>query len=510
MNYNHHKQAALAAGMLASVALAGTANAQTSDRLLNALIKKGVLTESEAKDVQAETKMDDGYAPASTGFLIVNSAVKNLELFGDVRLRYEYRTAETASSTSNGSTLAKDRWRYALRFGLKGEAYDNFYYGLRLETSANPRSTWVTFGGEKISSSNNGTTAASAGPFGKNDDTIGVGLAYVGWKPVKTEDFVTDITLGKMVNPLYTTAMTWDPDLTPEGAAERFTYKSAGGNTGKNAGDLELSANFGQFVYQAVTPTGTGKLPADSFLLAWQLGAKYNFDKDISAKIGPSLYNYTSHGAASGFNSTFIGQGSTSGQNSVNSTTGFFSYNQTGINDLLVLDIPAQVDFKIGKYNARVFGDFALNLNGNARATDAYNASLGLAGIQPITGGAQTDQDKAYQVGFAITNGKGDLVPGKNLAKNTWEFRTYWQHIEQYALDVNLIDSDFFEGRANLEGIYAAVAYCPANNVITTVRYGYADRIDKKLGTGGSNLDLPTINPAARYQLIQLDLTLKF
>ncbi len=497
MNYHHHKQAALAAGMLASVALAGTATAQTTDPLLNALIKKGVLTEKEAKEVQTEVK-DASESPSAPKYLLVNSALKNVELFGDVRTRYEYRSAATSASTSSGDTLARERFRYAFRLGIKGEAFDNFYYGLRLETSANPRSTWVTFGGEKISAANTATSAASAGPFGKNDDTIAVGLAYAGWRPT---DWL-DITLGKMANPLYTTCMVWDPDLTPEGAAEHLKFTQ---------GDFELFGNFGQFVYQDVdadNPIGGSANPSDAFLLAWQLGAKYNVNKDISAKFATTLYNYTGHGQNSGFNSVFVGQGSTGGLNFTSTSAPNFAANQTAINDLLILDIPAQIDFKIGKYPARVFGDFAINLDGGDRARQAYLHENDTAGVQPIKGGAQTDQTKAYQVGFAI--GNVDLVNGQHPKKGSWEVRTYWQHIEQYALDVNLIDSDFMEGRGNLEGVYAAVAYSLANNAITTVRYGYADRIDKNLGTGGSNLDLPTINPATKYQILQLDFTLKF
>ena len=68
----------------------------------------------------------------------------------------------------------------------------------------------------------------------------------------------------------------------------------------------------------------------------------------------------------------------------------------------------------------------------------------------------------------------------------------------------------FFEGRGNLEGIYAAVAYSLSDNVIGTIRYGYANRINGKLGTGGNNQDIPQINPVDKYSILQLDLTLRF
>jgi hypothetical protein len=88
--------------------------------------------------------------------------------------------------------------------------------------------------------------------------------------------------------------------------------------------------------------------------------------------------------------------------------------------------------------------------------------------------------------------------------------RAYWQHVEQYALDPNLLDSDFFEGRGNLQGVFTAIAYGLSDNVIATAHYGYATRINDKLGTGGSNLDIPQINPIHRYSLFQLDLTFRF
>jgi len=102
------------------------------------------------------------------------------------------------------------------------------------------------------------------------------------------------------------------------------------------------------------------------------------------------------------------------------------------------------------------------------------------------------------------------LVYGSTSKKNTWEARFYWQHVEQYALDVNLIDSDFFEGRANLQGFYSAIAYSFTDAIIGTVRFGYASQIQNNLGTGGNNLDIPGINPIKNYHVVQLDLTWRF
>ena len=171
---------------------------------------------------------------------------------------------------------------------------------------------------------------------------------------------------------------------------------------------------------------------------------------------------------------------------------------------MLVLETPAEFNFKLGEHKARVFGDFAYNFSGDSRAEAAVGATAP-DGNLPF---AITGQNKAYQVGVGY--GNLGLVYGQTSKKNTWEARVYWQHVEQYAADVNLLDSDFFEGRANLQGVYAAFAYSITDAIIGTVRYGYAQSINSRLGTGGNNPDLPILNPINNYNLVQLDLTWRF
>ncbi len=179
---------------------------------------------------------------------------------------------------------------------------------------------------------------------------------------------------------------------------------------------------------------------------------------------------------------------------------------------------------KVDDLNVRFFGDYAYNLRGSARAQAAYNASnsgyfspTGPGGglLQPISS-PQTHDLHAYQFGVGVGSRDLDygpeqgLVYGTSSIKHDWELRTYWQHVEQYALDPNLMDSDFFEGRGNLEGIYVALSYAISDNVLATVRYGNASRINHNLGTGGSNQDIPQMNPINHYQIFQADATVRF
>jgi len=130
-------------GLLAAAAVTQTAHAQSSDPLLDLMIKKGIVTQDEAQKVQAE--LDAGktnsMAFASSKWKI-NSGIKDIELYGDFRVRFEDR----AVNVPGNARLELQRYRYAVRLGLRGNLQDDFYYGLRVETAANPRSPWATFG----------------------------------------------------------------------------------------------------------------------------------------------------------------------------------------------------------------------------------------------------------------------------------------------------------------------------------------------------------------------------
>jgi hypothetical protein len=521
----------------------------TTDPLLDLFIKKGFVTQQEAEQVQAEAEFNrtnqfaNVTAPSSQWQ--ITKGVQKVELFGDVRLRYEDRYA----ADPFGNSIDLQRWRYSVRVGLRGEAFDDFYYGLRLETGVNPRSPWVTLGTSTSS-------GAYQGPFGKSTDGINVGQAYIGWRPW---DWV-DVTVGKMPNPLYTTPMVWSLNLNPEGAAEHFKY---------TVGQADFFSTLGQFLYADFNPNSAspglginnniGQNTDNIFMFAWQGGFDLHVTTNTHAKIAATLYNYvglqpssSGTGAGSGsslspyFGDPYIGEGSSylggglnnglppnpnigssgynPGQqfNSVPASLGgssslSYPLNQVGLNDLLILEVPFEFDFKIRQWDAQAFGDAAYNLEGEQRAEAAASAYQNVLQAQnnpsslPHSFPAQTHDVKAYQIGLDLASqgGRG-LVYGTTSKKNAWEVRTYWQHIEQYSLDPNLIDTDFFEGQENLQGIYAALAYSFTDNFIGTFRFGHANRINDLLGTGGSGQDIPQINPIENYSIYQVDLTLRF
>ena len=490
--------------------------ADTTDPVIGLLLQKGVITEDEAAKAEAQiaSERTNEAAPQLDSKWKISSGIKSVELYGDIRLRFEDRDARNSS----GDILLQ-RYRYSLRFGLRGEAADDFYYGFRLDTSSNPRSSMVTFG-----TSANGSIPYS-GPYGKSNNGIDVGLVYLGWKP----ESWFDITAGKMPNPLFTSSMVWSPTITPEGFAEKLKY---------TVGEADFFGTFGQFLYQDVNPVQTspgffsnlGDYSGSSvpFQLAWQGGVDYHLTKKVDLKVAPVIYDYVGNPAdtaatattpyAPGFGGTFVGQGAATGGSSgfpLGPYNGYYA-NQTGINDLQVLEIPVELNYKMDKFDVRAFGDYAQNLSGGSRADAAYTHSHSPIYIQnntPIAtiGSPQTKDNVAYQAGVAIGSpGALGLVNGTASKRHAWELRSYWQHIEQYSLDPNLIDLDFFSGQENLQGIYAAAAYGFSDNIIGAFRYGYATRINNQLGTGGTGTDIPQMNPINQYSIFQVDMTLKF
>ncbi len=456
-------KASFAVGAMLLTAGVGQLFAQGDDSraLIDMLVKKGLLTNQEAADVAVKIRED---VAKDSGYRIkVGSWVKELQLFGDARLRYEYREGQTGFAPgsaggpvagSQGDTLSRERYRYRLRFGALAKFTDDFSAGLRLETSTNNRSTNVTFGDD-------------AGPFGKASDGINIGQIYLNWAPA---DWVT-LTGGKMPNPLMTTSMVWDPDLNPEGAAEKFKYAVND--------HVEVFATLGQFLYDNVNPSNplgnTSPNRSDPFMFANQVGATYKFSKDVSLTLAPVAYVYT--GSGQHFATVAV----------PNFTGSDVAGSSTALDKLLVVEIPLEFKWRMLNQPWKIFGDFAVNANGKDRAH--------------LAGDYVNDNNVyAYQVGAGV---------GSAAKKGGWEAKAFWQHTDLYALDPNLVDSDIFDSRLNMEGFVLSATYAFTDFLSGSITYARADRANKNLYTVTAG-DVSGVNPLNDYQLLQLDLNWKF
>jgi hypothetical protein len=462
------------------------ARAQDAGALLDLLVRKKIITDQEAEEVRGELVKES--ASTAAGKWKLSTPINEIELYGDGRLRYEYRGGRTADDnpTHPNDWYERKRQRYRLRLGLRVTLADDWLFGIRIETNSNPRSANITFGAD----------SGVNGPFSKDDDSVRVGQVYMSYKGFP------DVTLtgGKMPNPFINTSMVWDDDINPEGLAEQwkhtFTFNIGGGggaeavqSYGKEGKavvatqaaepfkmKLDLFANFAQFVYDDTNPENPiGPQPSnvpttDAYMLGWQVGARLTFPHDIYVQLAPTIYNYT--GTGQHFHTHFVGDTP--------------SDNQTGVNSLLVFDMPGEIGWKVGELPMRVFGDFAVNFDGDDRADAAGHPGKG-------------DQRYAYLIGLGI---------GQLKAKHDWELRAWWQHTDQYSLDPNLVDSDIYDSRVNLEGVAVKIGYMLADAVSVNLTWAYAWRVDDDLGTGGIG-DL-SINPVDQYQIFQTDLNVKF
>jgi len=441
-------------------------------------VKAAQDTEKEEKAKQA-TKVD------------INPGIRSIQLYGDVRVRYESRSADSTfpiAEAGGADSEQLDRWRYAVRIGIRGDLTDDWFYGLRVETSTNPRSPWNTFG------NTNSNTGGGTSPYGKAG--INVGQAYLGWKPAS---WVT-LQAGKMPNPMYSTPMVWDPDINPEGIAEKFNFQLND--------QWSLFGNFGQFVYSQFSPTENNSdlsfSSYEGYQYAWQGGVNYKFGDRKSVKIALSYYNYSGFGppdfpggANNNPNSSgFSGPFARGAQNTQPTNAAGLAF-ADGLNNLRYWDVPWEINFPISDLDARIFGDYAYNTQASDRAARGSYASAG-------------SQSQAYQIGFQIGTNLGLVLNQAAAKKHTWEARAYWQSIALNSLDPNLTDSDFFEGRTNLQGLFFGFAWCPTDAIITTIRAGEAHRVNGSAPTPGSNPDIPAVQPISTFKIMQFDLTWKF
>ena len=297
MTHSFHKWLAIA-GIL-SLGAASLA-AQENAALIDMLVKKGIITDKEAEQLQADLAKDTADA-ASAEKLKLYTGLTELRISGDVRIRYEYRQGESLTDDN----VERSRFRYRLRPMITGKLGDDWVFGFRLENGSGSRSSNVTM-------------ADDGGPWNKTSDAVYVGQVYIGYIPNPNMSFYA----GRMPNPFVSTSMIWDPDINPEGLAEKFKMTS---------NNITYFANVGQFLYDSGNPQNSAAPTPnrkDLYLLGWQGGATVMLNKTDSIQVAPTIYQYVNNSMAS---KDFAGN--------------FSPANVSGINNLLVLDMPMEYDF---------------------------------------------------------------------------------------------------------------------------------------------------------------------
>ena len=484
----------------------GAARAQTDSALVDALVKKGVLSDQEAKEIRASEAKAYSATPASK--LALSDHVSQLKLYGDARFRYEYidETAQNSAASSApghlGPHLITNRSRYRVRLGADYTFNENFKAGFELETNSAADSSNQTFGSQ----------------FGKA--SINVGLVYLQWKPA---DWIT-LTGGKQRNPLYTTDLVWDPDVNPEGGSEVLTFNPTD--------NLSVGLIAGQFDYAENANFNLNPTPSSSvWMFVEQIPVQFNFNKDTFVKVVPTFTSYMGGGINIGndYISSSSGAAATGGGSAVTFASNYAT------NDLNIIGAPGEVDWKIGKVPMRFYWDVAMNLDGHDRVQDVY---LGNGQTLPNAGGITAAQVTATQdANRDLTDNvawMAGVQAGLNKKKGDWMVKADFRQIGLGSVDPNINDSDWGESFLNTQGIRIASSYNFTDFLLGTITYydvwAYKDNLMNgspgqnpatvPLGgnggtVGGSTAGTSTTGTAAltgihASQHIQVDLQWKF
>jgi len=422
--------------------------AQSDGALLDALVKKGVLSDQEAEDIRASAAAD--YAKTPAGKLGISDSVQKLTLYGDVRLRFEYADEKAQSNlpTPAGAGVGAsdnitERNRYRIRIGADYVFTDNFKAGFELESNT----------------ANDSSNQTMGNAYGKAP--INVGLYYLQWKPV---DWLT-LTGGKQRNPIYTTDLVWDPDINPEGASEvaSWTFPIGGGSETtvsrdpKDVKDVKsvvsspsnYSLTVGFTAFQGIYAdnnefNATATDNTDVWQFVEQVPVQFNFDKNTFVKFVPGFDTYTGGGNAPG------GVAAPAAISSGGGVQNFTAINAA--DDLALVTAPGEVDWKLWDQPWKFYWDFAANLDGKARVQDVYLADTTGA----ASGKATQAQNKDLGDNIAWVAG---LQVGQNKKKGDWSLKGDYRQVGLGSIDPNLNDSDWGDSFLNQQGVKVAGSY---------------------------------------------------
>lgn len=453
------------------------AQGQENDALLDALVRKKVLTTREAEEIREDLVEQSAKSAASK--IRLGSAVSELKLSGDLRLRYQYdnRRSTLQPPVSDSGTLfpgngaQRGRERFRLRLNAEFKLTDSIFGGVQLQTGNSADSGNQSFG------------------TGFGNYNIYISRAYLGWAAT---DWLT-LVAGKQANPFYTTDLVWDSDINPEGAVERIDFHKL--RSGEGEGPWELSLVAGQFIFYDNNEDAFGPdADRDVWLFNTQFVGKYNVTKDVKVTFAPGFMAYT--------------PGNLTGMPNETPFNNTASVPHGASRNLAIITAPGEVAFKVAGVKTKVLWDFAYNTQGDKRGRDTY----GMTGdLQPVrkdgrivgyTGGPEHkgEDNIAWLAGVQL---------GENKKKGDWSVFANYRRTGLTSVDPNLNDSDFALGQLNTQGVKVGGAYSLTDSCVLAATYFDARQLRDNV-IGGQATKENRLAYLDRIQIFQLDLNLKF
>ena len=385
------------------------------DILVDKLVEKGILNPGEAQAILIETKEEVRKDLAKGELEGLPKWVQNTRLKGDVRIRYQWEDKHDAPDRHRG--------RYRFRLGLETKVNDQMKVAAGLATGGNDaRSTNQTM------------------EDGFSSEDIKLDYAYAEW--LATPWVILKGGKIKSIKKLIfrPSDLLWDSDINPEGVSFLLN---------KNLDNFDLFMNTGFWILDE-EKKGT----ADPYMMVFQPGLKYKFNKKTHLKLAVAGYFFdnvkgttlTNGKANSGKYNTLEG--------------GLLKYNYNSIAPSIELGVKEPFGGMFPYF--ALFGDYVHNPD-PSRENKGY-----LAGIK-----------------FGAKKVKG---------WGQWQAKYMYRHLEKDAWIDIFPDSDAYSGRTDAKGHEVALTYGVGKNATLGIDYYYMERIK---GTG-------------RRHLLQVDWKLKF
>jgi Putative porin len=485
--------------------------------LLDALVRKGVLTNKEAEEVQSEAAQS---AQPLASKIIVGDWVKELKLSGDLRLRNQWdernpQLPKAPNQTNYDGNIQRDRWRFRLRLNVDFKLAGDFFGGVQLSTSDN----------------RNAATGNATYTGGYDNYNIYISRAFLGWNPMPALTFIA----GKQANPFYTTDLFWSPDVNPTGLVERvdfhkmfdFAFGEPVAGDGKTpppppapaAGNaFELSLIAGQFIFEDNNEdSNVAQFKNDAYQFETQLLTRLKLGKNLSITVAPAVFIT---------NSAAVGVNSLSGGNfnltSVPAAGALGSQNNAQPfpitdRDLFILLVPGDITYKIAGKPLSIYWDFAYNFQGNDRFKDLGNPYYGAAG--PLSSGVTFNAAGTAITGFthpwnpSASDNMAWLVGvryGENKKAGDLMVSIDYRQIGISSVDPNINSDDFGLSNLNSAGFEGRIAYNLTDFLTLGVTGYYSEALTKNLSGGFATGTTFPIARDHRDKVIQVDLMMKF
>ncbi|KPK27773.1 MAG: hypothetical protein AMK69_10025 [Nitrospira bacterium SG8_3] len=424
------------------------------DPLIEILIKKGILTQEEARELVSEMQRERGrqkaeikqvaaeavQEEAQTSKVKLPKWVERIDLSGDLRLRHDTQWRTEKKPGKDEDKYHRNRERFRLRLGMKAKTTETTEVGVRLASGSGFQNT----------------TNQSFDEHARGTE-IFIDRAYASWKP---SDWLK-LSGGKHKNPLFTTPLVWDPDVNPEGISESLKFDITDG--------IEIFANLGQWFIEELNVKDTN---SDPTLLAYQLGSVIKPTEKIKLEFALAYYDYLNLDTIGWEDGVLKDNTEFLGYNQQHSQQMIVDSNGKLLNEFRCWELGAKLDVKkVLPLPFSVFGSYIQNADADIDELIEKGVDPGDSDPADLEAYSGDDRDSGWILGVSVGNKK---------KKGDWYAKYFYQELEDYAFPAVFVDSDFHGGGTNNKGHYINGRYFLRDNIQASATAFFTEREDER------------------------------